>query len=541
MTGKTRSFRLFYKPLGSNPENYAQINKLSILIFFTSISSHICALGLFMKPIVIATGVAFEFSNGRELFNNLNFSLDSRLTALVGPNGAGKTTLALLLSAELEPTHGAIRRHTPVTFFPQREAPRPISVDEYLTEDYQWAKLSEHLMEGIQRDTLCTNLSGGQWMRVRLARTLDDQFLILDEPTNDLDHEGREAVFQFLRERSGGVLLISHDRECLQLCENVLEISNQGLTKFGGGWSDYEASKTYERENLLSALELAKRHRNSANEERYKELNRQEKRNRRGATTAARGGMPKILIGARKRRAQATSGKIDATTLNRVNEAVREAYDAFSALKIDPIMYADLVGQVIPAQKLVAEANDFNVKFRNLVFKENLNFNWRGSIRIALKGANGSGKSTLLKAILGESFVTRGELRYGSLNVLYIDQRCAQLDDEKSVFENVRDVSNLTEGEIRNRLAQFLFTKEAVFQKVKTLSGGERLRAALACGLISTEKPELLILDEPTNNLDLANIEFLEQLTRAFRGALIVVSHDEIFLKNCEVNDQFKL
>lgn len=125
--------------------------------------------------------------------------------------------------------------------------------------------------------------------------------------------------------------------------------------------------------------------------------------------------------------------------------------------------------------------------------------------------------------------------RFGDLVTLYIDQSCHQLDDNKSIFENIRDVSSLTESEIRNGLAKFLFTKESVFQKAGELSGGERLRATLAQGFLCAEKPELLVLDEPTNNLDLANIEFLEELVREFRGALIVISHDEVFLENCRV------
>jgi ATPase subunit of ABC transporter with duplicated ATPase domains len=494
-----------------------------------------------MQSIITISDLSFELPNGRLLFSGFSFSLAEKITALVGPNGVGKTSLAKLIAGELDATSGTIRRHASVTFFPQRQIPEPITVDEFLALDYTWSELGEKLLEGMDRQTLCTNLSGGQWMRIRLARALQEQFLILDEPTNDLDREGREALMEFLREYKNGVLLISHDRECLQLCEEVLEISNRGLSKFGGGWSDYEEAKDHERDNLRSALDIAKRTRDKAHVDRTEQIQQQEKRNRRGAEAAARGGIPKILLGGRKRRAQATSGKIDVATLERANESVREAYEAFANLKIDPMMYADLVGKEIPSQKLVAEAQVFNIRFENWIYKGDLNFSWRGNIRMALRGANGSGKSTLLKAILGEKFEMRGQLRRGNLVTLYIDQRGATLDDSKSIFENIRAVSTASESDIRNGLAKFLFTKETVFQKVSTLSGGERLRAALAKGLLSTEKPELLILDEPTNNLDLTNIEFLENLAREFRGALIAISHDEIFLQNCGIESALDL
>jgi ATPase subunit of ABC transporter with duplicated ATPase domains len=292
---------------------------------------------------------------------------------------------------------------------------------------------------------------------------------------------------------------------------------------------------------LKSALDTAKQERDQASADRHEQIQRQEKRNQRGVAAAARGGMPKILIGGRKRRAQVTTGKIDVATIERVNAGVREAYEAYQDLKIDPVMYADLIGQEIPSQKLVAEARDFNIRFHDWLYQEDLNFSWRGNLRLALKGENGSGKSTLIKALLGENFESRGELRRGGLSTLYLDQKCAVLDDTKNVFENIRDVCFLDESEIRNGLAKFLFTKDKVFQAVSSLSGGERLRAALARGLLSTTKPELLILDEPTNNLDLENVEFLENLVREFKGALLIISHDQIFLENCGVTEELIL
>ncbi|HVK62402.1 MAG TPA: ATP-binding cassette domain-containing protein, partial [Bdellovibrionales bacterium] len=447
-----------------------------------------------MQSIVTASGVSFELPNGRELFHGLSFSLDSRLTALVGPNGVGKSTLAKLLVGELEVSAGSIRRNSAITYFAQRQDPRAITVDEFLQFNYELPELSENLLEGIDRRSLCTTLSGGQWMRVRLASTLDEQFLILDEPTNDLDRVGRDAVVRFLKNRKSGILLISHDRECLELCNDVLELSNRGLSKCSGGWNEYLLAKTQERENLSRNLELAKRDRESVFVSRNEQRDRQEKRNRRGKEAAERGGMPKILLGGRKRAAQVTTGKIDAATIDRANKAIRDAHEALSELKIDPVMYADLIGDPIPSQKLVAEANRFNVKFGDWIYKQDLAFAWRGNIRIALRGTNGSGKSTLLKTIMGEKFETRGELRQGKLETLYIDQRCAGLDNEKSVLENIQITSTLNEAEIRNGLAKFLFVKESVFQKVKDLSGGERLRANLARGFLSTTKPELLIL-----------------------------------------------
>jgi ATPase subunit of ABC transporter with duplicated ATPase domains len=491
-----------------------------------------------MPSIVIARGVSYELPNGRELFKNLSFSLDARFAALVGPNGVGKTCLAKLIAGDLEPTEGVVRRIGSVKLFPQRRDPDRVTVSEFLSVEWEWSLLRATLLANIDRQAICTTLSGGQWMRVRLACALDDQFLILDEPTNDLDYEGRKAVAQFLRDREGGALVISHDRACLQHCEEILELSNRGLTQFGGGWPAYTQAKEQERERLSAALELAKRERDSALADRVDQRVRQEKRNRRGAASAARGGAPRILLGARKRRAQATSGKLDCSALERSESAIREAHQALSEMKIDPVMYADVTGREIPAQKLVAAALGFNVRFQDWIYRDDLDFAWRGNVRIALQGANGSGKSTLVRALLGGVFETRGQLRRGDLVTFHLDQWCSLLDDRRSVLENVRAVSQASEGEIRNGLAKFLFANDTVFQRVSELSGGERVRAALARGLLSTQKPELMVLDEPTNNLDLANSRFLEQVVSEFRGALVVISHDEDFLRNCGVADE---
>lgn len=493
-----------------------------------------------MSSPLTASGLSFETPNGRTLFRNLSFTLSDRITALVGPNGVGKTSLARLLAAELEPAAGHVRRTQAVSFLPQREVAPSVSVAHYLG-DLAWNLVREELLAPIDREALCTQLSGGEWMRVRFARAIGDRYLILDEPSNDLDREGKDVILRFLRAQSAGVLLISHDRELLAVCDEVLELSARGLAKHGGGWARYEKDRDVERANLDSTLEVAKRERDAAFRERNDARLKQDKRNERGRAAAARGGMPRILTGARKRRAEATTGRVDSETLNRADDSVREAHEAFENLKLDPVMYADLLGQPIPKQKMVVEAKDFNIYFRRWIYPTDLSFRWCGNVRLAIRGANGAGKSSLLKAILGTEIITRGEFRRGNLSMLSVDQSCSQLDDDLSIFENVRAVSDLTDPEIRNGLAKFLFTKDSVLQKVRTLSGGERLRATLARGFLRAQAPEVLILDEATNNLDLVNIRFLEDLVAQFPGALIVISHDEVFLENCRLEEELVL
>lgn len=240
------------------------------------------------------------------------------------------------------------------------------------------------------------------------------------------------------------------------------------------------------------------------------------KRSSRGAAQAARGGMPGMLAGARARRAQVTSGKLEVRALERSQQAVRDAHDALRNLKLEPAMYATLSGRQLPPGKLVAEAHGFNVCFQHWVYRKDLDFRWRGNVRVALKGGNGSGKTTLVKALLGHPFKTRGELRRGEIATLYIDQRCSTLDDERSLLENVLQFAPGPVGQVRTALATFQCPQEQVFQRTGELSGGERLRVALAHGFLGARQPELLVLDEPTNNLDLENVVF----SREARGRI---------------------
>jgi ATPase subunit of ABC transporter with duplicated ATPase domains len=494
-----------------------------------------------MAAKLVAHGLSLELPDGRGLFSDLDLSLDDGLTALVGPNGVGKTCLARVLAGELEPTAGVVRRHVPVRLLAQRQEPPCCTVAEFLTSDHHRSSFAGQLVQDIEPSSSCAALSGGQWMRVRLAQALGAAFLILDEPTNDLDGEGHAAVAAFLRHHDGGALVISHDPRILRSCARVLELSNHGLAAYSGGWSAYTEARDEERVRLGAALDRARRGRDAARERQAEQQERLQKRSARGAAAARRGGMPAILMGARKRRAEVTAGRLGVQQLARAQEAVRVAHEALGRLKVEPVMYARLKGRAIPHQRLVAEARGFNVCFQDWIYGRDLDFSWRGNVRVALKGGNGSGKTTLVRALLGESLRTRGELRRGSLCALYVDQRCSLLDDERSLLDNVQQAAPGPVAGARTALAAFLFQEDKVFQKVGELSGGERLRAALACGLLGSQGPELLVLDEPTNNLDLQNVEFLQQVVSAFQGALVVISHDEDFLRQLQLTQELQL
>ena len=238
----------------------AHHDPLSNLIPALSLDRHAKArlsLEVAMESLIVAHGVTHLLPDGRRLFERLTFSLSTGITGLVGANGVGKSCLARILAGTLEPAEGAVRRSLRVNLLEQHADPPSISVAEFLAGETSFE--AGPLLADIDSAARCDRLSGGQWTRVRLAATLDEAFLILDEPTNNLDREARRFVADFLRRRRGGTLLISHDRECLELCKSTLELTAQGIARFGGGWSAYWQAREEERARLDRELQLARR------------------------------------------------------------------------------------------------------------------------------------------------------------------------------------------------------------------------------------------------------------------------------------------
>ena len=503
---------------------------------------------------VTARSLGFEFPNGRKLFSNLSFTLNQSRYGLVGANGAGKSTLASLLAGELSNYAGEIQRTHPIVYLKQDVVPSAITVAEYLSplweSSFAEPEIYSPLLDGIEMEKQLSWLSGGEWMRVRLAAALSEPcgLLILDEPTNNLDATARGKIYDFVQSYSRGLLIISHDRELLDHVDSILELSNQGLTVYGGNYSFYREQKDAEEKIQFEKLDRLRREKKKLEREQLEKLESQEKRMREGARKAARGGMPKILLGGRKSRAEETRGKINSVEEKRVESAQQEFVQFREGMKLQSSLGLNLPEARIPEGKLVFEINDFNFCFANAagpLWKENLNLIMKGPRRWALAGDNGSGKSTLIQLLLSEGRksegTTQGNLSLASIPRAFLDQKYSLLEAGKSILENVMQTSTRSQVELRNELARFQFMGDQVHQKIESLSGGEKLKAALAKILLATPSPQFLILDEPTNNLDLPSLEILEQALMAFEGALWIVSHDEVFLKNIGIEEVYVL
>lgn len=499
---------------------------------------------------VTARSLSFEFPEGEKLFSNISFTWNFTRCALVGPNGVGKSTLAKILCGELAPSAGDLTTACKVCYLPQMQVPPDKTVGEYLSGLWESPVadpvLWSALLQGIPLEQGLSSLSGGEWTRVRMAETLSEGagLLILDEPTNNLDRHAREMVRDFVRNYSGALLLISHDRELLEEVDGVWELSSQGLTSYGGPFSFYEEQKEAERLLLEEKVDRARREKKKVEREHQEKLRSQEKRMRTGALRAEKGGMPRILIGALKRQAQETHARIHTLEEKRVEKSLENLRDLQRQQKVESHLGLDMRGTEVPEGKLIAELQDFNLRYGEaFLWSSALTFSMRGPRRWALTGVNGSGKTSLIQALLGRSQAaeTQGSCRLGEVSVQVLDQNYSILIESESVLENVMQTSRFDLTETRNKLAHFQFFRDGVQRKVSSLSGGQKLKAALAKILLSAPEPQLLILDEPTNNLDLDSLAVLEAALNEYRGALLVVSHDEVFLNRIGIEGDLNL
>lgn len=490
--------------------------------------------------------LGFSWPNGTELFSNINLVFNQQKYGLTGANGLGKTTFAKILANRLISTSGTVTSTETIYFFDQFEIPPSISCAEYLMAA-QFFDYPEYLnfIDDIDLGVSCEVLSGGQWTRLRLAKAWCSgaSFLIFDEPTNHLDAEAKSFLISILDTFHGGMLFISHDRELLNEVDCIIEFTNQGPIVFSGNWSNF---KIYRDELLHTQKEKI----NSAQKEKKKviahnmeKMQRVEKRLSKGKKDALKGGIPAIVLGGRKSQAQESAGKNSMMSQNQINDVNEELKSLKEKAIADSQLYVKIPDVFIPKSKKIFEAIEFNLinEEGKFLWKRDLNFCLWGNERIGIVGKNGAGKSLLLKSLLKRQvFREKGILYCTDLKTVMIDQNYSELDENKTIMEEAKESIDRTETEIRNGLASFLFNKDDVYKKVKDLSGGEKIRLVLAKNMMGN-LAEVILLDEPTNNLDIRSIEYLEKILNNYKGALIVVAHDKEFLNNLNLDKMIDL
>jgi ATPase subunit of ABC transporter with duplicated ATPase domains len=513
---------------------------------------------------VVLRDLTFSWPDGGTPISGVSGTFGTGRTGLVGDNGTGKSTLLRLVAGHLTPTAGVVSVAGEVAYVPQRltldtdatvadllgvraplDAVRAITDgdvrpelfdvvgDDWDVEERAVAALAAIGLPsapGVLDRTVGT-LSGGEAVLaavtgVRLGRA---DVALLDEPTNNLDGAARERLGELVRTWRGALVVVSHDRELLERMDATAELRAGSLTTYGGPYSAYEERLAVEQDAAQRAVRDAEQTWRRERRERIKAAERIAHSERQGRTDTANRKYVKAVVNDRRNAAEKSQGNRRGAALAAEQSARDAVEQAQRTVRDDARIVVDLPDPQVPAGRRIAVLR--GAGGRDVVLA--------GPQRVALTGPNGVGKTTLLERLVdGPS--AAGELCTDRVG--YLPQRLDDLDDDATVLDAVRSgAPGATPGELRGRLARFLVRGDQVDRPVSTLSGGERFRVHLARLLLADPPAQLLVLDEPTNNLDLAGADRLVEALVGYRGALLVVSHDRSFLDRAGIDTRLEV
>lgn len=522
--------------------------------------------------------ITYVHPNKDLLFIDLDFIVNNhQKIALVGNNGTGKSTLLKILAGELQPSGGLVKADPKPYYVPQlfgqfndHSVAEALRIDVKLNalREILEGRVTEENMELLNDDWTIEErchealahwgladldltqkmeaLSGGQKTKVFLAG-IDihrPETVLLDEPSNHLDISGRKLLYDYITRTSNTLVIVSHDRTLLNLLNTVCELSKRGITTYGGNYDFYAEQKMIENDAMNQDVKSKEKALRKAKETAKESIERQQKLDARGKKKQEKAGVPTIMMNTLRNSAENSTSKMKGIHAEKVGNISQELSQLRKELPGIDKMKMDFDNSTLHTGKTLINARDINFGYDDeLLWKLPLTFRVTSGERLVIKGANGSGKTTLIRMMLGELHPTSGTLDRATVKTIYIDQDYSLINNTLSVYEQAQQFNSgaLQEHDIKIRLNHFLFTREYWDKSCRALSGGEKMRLMLCSLTISNQAPDIMILDEPTNNLDIQNIEILTNAINEYKGTLLIISHDEYFLKEVNVERVIEL
>ena len=520
------------------------------------------------------------------LFSDLNFAISKgQKLGLVGNNGCGKSTLLQIIAGQLSPSSGVIVRPDDLYYIPQhfgqydsltiaqalqierkQQALHAILAGDVSNENFTILNDDWNIEErsiaaldlwGLGQFTLSypmNLLSGGEKTRVFLAG-MDihhPSVILMDEPTNHLDSSGRQRLYDWVEKYRSTLLVVSHDRTLLNLLPEICELEKHQINYYGGNYEFYKEQKTLMQEALQQRIEEKEKALGIARKVARETAERRDKQNVRGEKSNIRKGVPRIVLNALQGKSEKSTSKLTGVHQEKAEKLTNERNQLRGSLSPTTALKTDFNSSSLHTGKILVTAKEINFSYHsnsinndiqeNSISKQQLwqapvSFQLKSGDRLRIEGANGSGKTTLLKLITGQLQPQEGTLTRTDFSYVYLNQEYSIIDDRNSILEQAYAFNsrNLPEHEIKIILNRYLFPASEWDKSCRKLSGGEKMRLAFCCLMISNNTPDMFILDEPTNNLDIQSIEIITATIKNYAGTVIAISHDNYFIQEIGV------